>query len=467
MPRVSLSLLVLRTISAPENQVHCGHSTRICRLWVHFCEFAMPLQYRGVLSSSRPYTYHHPTRRNPLCTYMTDLTPARTPARLHAAERGSLGRTAQANSDMTTGRFDGDAMVTQDSHTQSATRLEDARITLLEQIDVTLNDRRLQDWKQVVALQEMRTNLDRRVDADAYTGQLAAGAVFQPAFRMIHKRRPIPAWRDLSLSPAEREKLRRSRFRNPAGKHSEATRILHYKFKTGAREDFEYLRRLDAAKADIRDQRCHLQATLEELNKQTAEPKVDTETDTGSIYVLEAPEPSIDDLIGQELHVRGGKPKHLRRSSRLRKKTSPGMLTLLKEKTDLYTDEGEHRALPWDLRSSKKSRACRKAGKVLKTKMQKLNASKLSCTSRSCESVVSVDSTVSLKSSATSLKSSLTSISSVSSDDISLEDFPAPPKSPAKSFAAAKPPQAVLKAAKSLKIRFREPNTGRLACIAE
>ncbi|KPI42797.1 uncharacterized protein AB675_2215 [Cyphellophora attinorum] len=389
---------------------------------------------------------------------MTKSLPPTAPARLHAAESGTLRK-----------GVDIDAMVTQDSNPQSQTRLEDARITLLEKIDITLDVRRLQDWKQIVALQEMRTNLDRRVDTNAYTGQLAAGPIFQPAFRMLQNRRA--AWRDLSLPSAEREKLRRSRVRNPAGKHSEALKILHYKLRTGAKEDFQYLRRLDAAKADIRDQRCQLQATLKELNEQTAEPKVDTETETEDVHMLEAPEPSIDELIGQELHARGGKPKRLRRSSRLRKKSSPGMLNLLKEKTDLYTDKGERRVLPWDLRSGKKTTAWRKAGKVLKTKMQKLNASKLSCTSRSCESVVSVDSTVSStvssKSLARSVASSLSSISSVSSDDISLGDFPAPPKPPAKPSAVAKVPEVVLEAAKSLKVRFREPRTGRLACIAE
>jgi hypothetical protein len=413
----------------------------------------MPLQYRGVLSSGRPYAYRHPIRRKPLCTNMTDLTHATTPARLHAAESGSLSKRTQSD------------ITTQGSHAQSPARLDDARITLLDQIDITLNDRRLQDWQKIMALQEMRINLDRRVNTDAFDGQLTDGPIFQPAFRMLRNRRA--AWRDLSLPSAEREKLRRSRVRNPAGKHSEATRYLHYKLKTGAKEDFEYLRRLDAAKADIRDQRCQLQATLKELNKQTAEPEVDTETETKDVCMLEAPEPSIDELIGQELHVRGEKPKRLRRSSRLRKKSSPGMLTLLKEKTDLYTDEGEHRVLPWDLRSGKKTTAWRKAGKVLKTKMLELNASKLSCTSRSSESVVSVASTVSSKSSAKSVPSSLSSISTISSDDVSLKDFPTPPKSPPKPSAATKGPKVVLQAAKSLRVRFRNPATGRLACIEE
>ena len=304
----------------------------------------------------------------------------------------------------------------------SPTRLAGARQTLINEIRQTLDDPQIQDWNLITRYHEMQVNLEQRTQDANHGCQLLPGPVYQPVFRQMTKSEWPPAWRDLARPKSERKLLQRQRVRGARAEQSEAKRTLLTKLKACGQKDFEYLRKLKAAEAGIRDERFQLQTRCDQLNHQMTELEVDGE----DLYVFEDTEPSMDDLIEQELKLRGGKPKRVKKTKKSRESGTQGMLTLLKDKTNRYSVD--RRVLPWDAATTGKESLLKRVHTSLSSRALSLRKHKprlpLLLAGKKRDSVVSSNGSSHSSISISSMPSTSKSACSTDSDsDISLGTF--------------------------------------------
>lgn len=250
-----------------------------------------------------------------------------------------------------------DQITASHSHSHAQNTLASARRDLLLHVEDTLNDHTQQNWQQITSLHEIYTNFARRLTSRDNCA-LRPGAVFQPARKEAATAWRVPEWRDLGLPAEVRLRAGRERVRSAGLVRgcSEPKGVLVRKLREGAREEVEYLRRLREIEEETRRLREILRDQRDLLNARMVLLGLHDGGGGGFLFGGGGEEPtlpSMEELVAEELSVRGRKPKRAVRR-RLRKcGGEQGMLRLLKEKEERYPEE---RVLPWeDEREEKKA----------------------------------------------------------------------------------------------------------------